>query len=344
VPYEPIQQLDCHDGREFIDALSLTRDPFATGAWLFRGHGRLMYRLAPTVFRQDGNQEKIEHVLGATSDLVHFLWADGTCGYQVLREATMLLRFAEVADAGGLPLPGTTTATIQHLEALILDLKTALHECGEDGLNGGRNRAYVRPLRETWPTREATQLMALARHVGMPCRLLDWTPNPMMAAYFACADAVDSGVPDGERLCVWGMRDVVCKPISVNGGWVYITSLVRVLREGNRNMAAQRGAFTAQTIGEGMWTFDAPAPQLDGQILAVEHRLDQGLQTTLRHSLIKVTLDARHAAATLAFLRRHEITRVTMYPDYGSIMQEFSEDYRSTTLVLGRAQAAGFPL
>jgi len=50
------------------------------------------------------------------------------------------------------------------------------------------------------------EAMALAQHHGLPTRLLDWTYNPLVAAFFACLDEHDS---DGVIYCYMPEMQIV---------------------------------------------------------------------------------------------------------------------------------------
>jgi hypothetical protein len=57
------------------------------------------------------------------------------------------------------------------------------------------------PAYSSADTSNLWSVMALAQHHGLPTRLLDWTTNPLVAAYFACEGESDS---DSAVWVVWG--------------------------------------------------------------------------------------------------------------------------------------------
>jgi hypothetical protein len=200
------------DARSFLDKVRLS-NPIWTEPekveelewyrrWLFRGHGDCNWRLMPTAWRwnerlinivkndQKNEFQKIRGVLRTKANLGDDERRERLAElfYQTLCEHLLLMQFADYANAVGHRLPSLLP------DILGIDLEYFINDCFQR-LNNSEE------LFSLW----SNPVGVLARHHGMPSRLLDWTSNPLVAAYFAAATCDVTGGP----LCVYAVHPLV---------------------------------------------------------------------------------------------------------------------------------------
>lgn len=281
--------ITCQGAIEFVQRLrDLPLDdktPEIVTRYIFRGQGHASWKLVPSAFRPGTllgyENQQFCRISGGAPKLT---WDQGDA------ERVALFEFLTLADKVGLDIP------IDHTWLSGNPFENVVgHDIGICD----------------WPPPELYASLALAQHHGVPTRLLDFTYDPLTAAFFAAA----APASDAKHVAVW----------SIDLQSIYLATkqlglpieIVNVSRMHNRNLAAQNALFVLDRI-------------VNPRDLPLEAKLEECVTAAVNRGLVpphsravrKFCLPVGACDDLLGLLGKLGVDRAHMMPSFDGVVRE----------------------
>lgn len=292
---EHYETLEFVDTRSFLDALRRSNPLWLqSGAsltpWVFRGQGNADWALAPSAWRatipqssffkrilagidQKHAQKVIDHHHGLPTDLQIDIERVRHQIAQRRYEFLQVNAFVSLADELGMNVPGG-----------FLSNHIPIDFVPHDSVWQHPHPAY-----------------ALAQHHGMATRLIDWTQNPLYAAFFA-AEAPDD---TSGQIAVWALNSIFTNLHQLSG----------VLRHDWREFRVPRSQIGFLHSQAGLFTYHGSADLfyvLNGDWPSMERQIEEG-------ALKKLILPSSEAAELRRLLFAEGVSRAHLMPTLDNV-------------------------
>ncbi len=291
--YTTIEEIE-RGPREFIDFLRLSQehwnnrfeslDGFGTilkDRWIFRGNSDANWRLIPSAWR---NNKIIES--------------------QIQNKKNRLLNSGRSLDE----IP-TYEDLYEEAEIDILErFRNNLHDFGYP-VQWSLEKNRYNSQKDKFD--ELLDVACTAQHHGIPTRLLDWTVNPLTAAYFACDPNVRSKY--AEKVCVWALN-IGSQMFKDNYGDIKIHEQPR-----NRNdyLRAQQALFTECADGIKIHKNTGKWSSIDEKVK--KYMEENTKRPKEQRILIKIVLDKKDADEVVDILRKEGISKSSIMPSLDNL-------------------------
>lgn len=163
--------------------------------------------------------------------------------------------------------------------------------------------------------------IALARHHRIANRFLDWTTDPLIAAFFSAYDfsGENNNLRENQKMCVWAL----------NKKCIYSDKMSfheNLLQEGLEFLRCQKGLFTVMTGYDSYYLLKGKWPTVE-EYLQTPYGHQEN-QNQNQDCIRKIEIDVKYAPEIIEKLARMGVEMPSLMPTYDNVAKELLRRYQ----------------